>query len=173
MKSFFFILAPSCTLGSKLRLLRYCPLHCPNKGRRGCELSSQAGCRAVGSCYGREGATDPSCAPTGILQSLSVCNNTSHDAPSFTIYLRPPHFQRKAVRTRTTALSLLFIERCLKLRRKLGYVTPDKERREGKEKKKKTIKINTAVLHSFTGKQQLHKTGKKYYLCDRKTIRHR
>lgn len=107
------------------------------------------------------------------LQSLSVCNNTSHDAPSFTIYLHWPRFQRKATHTGTMALSLLFIERCLKLRRILGYVSPDKERREGKEKKKKTIKINTAVLHSFTDKQQLHKIGKKYYLCDRKTIRHR
>lgn len=37
----------------------------------------------------------------------------------------------------------------------------------GRGRGKRPIKINTVALHSFTVKQQLHKTGNKYCLCSR------
>lgn len=45
--------------------------------------------------------------------------------------------------------------------------------KEGGKKKKKSVKINSVLPHSFSDKQHLHRMGNKYYLCNRKTIRHR
>lgn len=53
----------------------------------------------------------------------------------------------------------------LKLQQPLGGVSGDTKTGRGTEKR--PIKINTVALHSFTVKQQLHKTGDKYYLCNR------
>lgn len=56
----------------------------------------------------------------------------------------------------------------LELQRTLGHISQHNE-----DKKEETYQNkHFAFLHSFADKQQLHKMGNKYYLCDRKTIRH-
>lgn len=48
------------------------------------------------------------------------------------------------------------------VRRRIG------RHKDGRGPERRPIKINTATPHSFTLKQQLHKTGNKYYLCNRR-----
>lgn len=134
-----FFLAPSCSLGSKLPLLHYSlsfMLFCPNKGRRGgSELSSPAGCRAVGSCYypgagwpwrGRR----PLLCSQLHLHSPSLNNLTCCTSLPFTIYLHWSYFQSKALHKGKKALFsyvFFFFMSYLELQGTLVHTSQDNE----------------------------------------------
>ncbi len=185
MKSSFFS-PPSCCLGSKLPLLP------PSRSFFDVTLSEQREERReqaffsgrLGSSWlmllprsgaGHGGAADPYRAPDGIYIPC-LCVMTSHTLHS----LSPLTYADRASKARpcTKARKHLFVGQNL-------YISPPvnstefaenirpRITRQRRKKEKKFIKINNIFRHSFTDKQQLHRMGNHYYLCDRKTIRHR
>lgn len=179
---FLFFTALCCSPRSKLPLLHYSQslmLFCPNKGSAGgSELSSPAGCRAVGSCY-YPGAGWPWRGHRPLLRSQLHLHSSSLTSPMLhfhslftspdpTSNVRPCTETRRVPFISFVLFHVLHLFRSsLNLLRTLGLY------HKTQDKRKRPITINTISPHSFTDKQQLHKMGNKYYLCDRKTIRHR
>lgn len=166
-------------------------LFCPNKGKQGKEralLSRQVGEQLAHVITqerdDHEGATDPYCAPNGIyIPCLRVITPRTLHFLSLLTYADPT----SKVRPCTKARKSFFVSLCRWVRMSLSVCFPllnspkiaedirpriTRQRRVKKKKKKKSIKINRVLPHSFSDKQQLHRMGNKYYLCDRKTIRH-
>lgn len=174
VKSFFpsFFLASSCTLASKYPLWNYrlsSTLFCPNKGGREGPLSSRLAVFTSERDDHKE-AADPSCAPSGIYSPCHFVITPSHASiplPNLAT-LALIHMQ-KAPFCNSSFCVLRFdqaLRSPLTLQQALGGAPEDTKTGRGTEKR--PIKINTIVLHSFTVKQQLRKTGDKYYLCNRR-----
>lgn len=165
-------------------------IFCPNIGGRGSsEVSPLEGWEAVGSCY-YPGAGWPRRGHRPLprfqwhFHSLSLCNNISHAALSFTINLCWSYFQSKGTHKAKKWL-FLRVSPCTQCKRASVYFhllnlpkiavnirpripTQREEKGKGGRKKDESIKINSVLPHSFSDKQQLHRIGNKYYLCDKK-----
>lgn len=129
----FFFLAPSCTLGSELPLTilqALCYSVLIKEGGGGSKLSRLmllpgAGWQWRGHQHLLRSQWH--------LHSLSLCNNVSHAALSFTIYLHQSYVQSKAMHKGKKALLCfvflfsLCIKSYLKLQRTLGPVSQDKD----------------------------------------------
>lgn len=175
MKSFFpsFFLASSCTLPSKHPLWHYHLISAsfpPNKGGREDPLSGRLAPVFTSDRDDHEEAADPSCAPSGIYSPCHFVMTPSHAA----IPLRNPptpaliHMQKASFCN--SSFCVVRFDQALRfpltLQQALGGASEDTKTGRGREKR--PIKINTVALHSFTVKQQLRKTGDKYYLCNRR-----
>lgn len=190
-------LAPFCSLASKLPLLHY-SLSFKSYfvgTKEGEEEREEAGSPlrqvAVQLAHvitreraDHEGASDPYCAAIGfyVPRVRVITSHTLHFHSLFFFfyphwfYFQPTNKARKKICFSFKSLCLLYarskklkVKSCVKFQGTLGHKSPDKRQKRRGE----PIKINSlSILHSFPDKQQLHKMGNKYYLCNRKTIRH-
>lgn len=112
-------------------------------------------------------AADPSCAPSGIY---SPCQGVI--APHM-LHLHSRRTNTHIHMQRASFCDSSFCALGLTRLRFSPHIAAGVRRRIGRHKdgrgrERRPIKINTAAPHSFTLKQQLHKTGNKYYLCNRR-----
>lgn len=172
MKSFFFFLASSCTLASKHPLWHYhlsSALFRPNKGGREGPLSDSLARVFTRDRDDHKEAADPSCAPSGIYSPCHFVITPSHAAIPLPNPPTPALIHMQKASFCNSSFCVLRFDQALRfpltLQQALGAASEDTKTGRGTEKR--PIKINTVALHSFTVKQQLRKTGDKYYLWNR------
>lgn len=131
-----------------------------------------------------EGATDPYHASNGISIPC-LCVITSHTLHFLSLLTyADPIFKVRARTKQRNGFFFFRVSPCMQCKRASVYFhllnlpkiavnirprIPTQREEKGKGgKKDESIKINSVLPHSFSDKQQLHRIGNKYYLCDKK-----